>query len=133
MIRDNTIGSYGLNDQYTSWVLAAVGADGSAVEDVSLIGNVISGVERSGVAGDPRGLHVRVEAKGPRRNFVIRDNVSSRTVAGPSLVFTGADVVTVTGNTQPLTSGELARFTDTTDVTYAGNCVTDECPPVALR
>jgi hypothetical protein len=127
MIRDNTIGSYGLNDQFTSWVLAAVGAEGSVVEDVSFVGNIISGVERSGVAGDPRGLHVRVEARGPRRNFVVRDNVSSQTVAGPAIRFTGVEGVSVTGNTQPLSSGDLARFTDSTDVTYADNCDEESC------
>jgi hypothetical protein len=121
MIRGNTIGSYGLNDRYTSWVLAAVGATGAAMEDVSLIGNSISGIARSGVAGDARGLHVRVEARGPRRGFVVRDNVSTRTVAGPSVLFTGVEGVTVTGNTQPLSSGELARFTNSTNVTYSAN------------
>ena len=35
MIRRNTIGSYGVNDRYTSWVLAAVGAIGAVVQRVS--------------------------------------------------------------------------------------------------
>ena len=118
MIRDNTIGTYGHNDRYTSWVLAAVGADGAVMEDVSLIGNRISGIASSGVRGDPRGLHVRVDARGPRRDFVVRDNVSTRTVAGPSINFTGVNGVTVTGNTQPLSSGSLARFTSSSNVTY---------------
>jgi hypothetical protein len=121
MIRDNTIGSYGLNDEFTSWVLAAVGADGSVMEDVSLIGNRISGTARSGVAGDARGLHVRVENRGPRRNFVIRDNVSTRTVVGPAIRFTGVSGGAITGNTQPLSSGTLARITSSSGVTYDGN------------
>jgi hypothetical protein len=118
MIRDNTMGSYGHNGTYTSWVLAAVGASGAVIEDVSFIGNTISGIARSGVAGDARGLHIRVEDRGPRRDFVVRDNVSTRTVAGPAIRFTGVDGLTVTGNRQPLSSGTLARITSSTDVTY---------------
>jgi hypothetical protein len=121
MIRDNTIGSYGLNDQFTSWVLAAVGAEGSVMDDVSLIGNRITGVARSGVAGDARGLHVRVENRGPRRNFFVRDNVSTRTVAGPAIRFTGVSGGAITGNTQPVSSGSVARITNSTGVSYDGD------------
>jgi hypothetical protein len=118
MIRRNSIGSYGHNGRYTSWVLAAVGARGASIRDVSLIGNRISGIARSGVAGDARGLHVRVEAAGPRRNFVIRDNVSTRRVAGPAIRLSGVNGVKVSGNRQPLSSGRLTRITSSTNVAY---------------
>jgi hypothetical protein len=117
MIRDNTIGSYALNDQYTSWILAAVGHTGGTMRRVSVIGNTISGVASAGVGGAPRGLHLRIEDRGPREDFVIRDNISTRTVAGPAMLFTGIDGLTVTGNVQPLSRGSLAQYTDCTGVT----------------
>jgi len=117
MIRDNTIGSYGLTDRYTSWVLAAEGAVGSTVRRVSLIGNTVSG-GRAGYDGKALGLNVTVRDRGPREDFVVRDNVATITVAGPVMQFLGVDGVTVTGNTQPLRSGRLATFTGSTDVTF---------------
>jgi hypothetical protein len=40
------------------------------------------------------------------------------TAKGPLMTFTETDGVTVTGNTQPLSSGELATFPSSTNVTY---------------
>ena len=121
MVRDNTIGAYGLNDLYTSWLLAAEGATGSDIRRVSIIGNTISGTARSGYEGKALGLHVSVRNRGPRVDFVVRDNTSTRTVAGPSMQFIGVDGVTVTGNTQPLSSGSLATYPSSTNVTHANN------------
>ena len=46
--------------------------------------------------------------KGPRENFSVTNNTGQTAVAGPSLRFTEVRGVTVTGNKQPLSSGELA-------------------------
>jgi hypothetical protein len=122
VIRGNTIGSYSLNNLFTAWALAAEGASGSVMRRVSFVGNTITGTAASGYEGRAMGLHVTVNARGPREDFVIRDNVSTRRVAGPSMQFIGVVGVTVTGNTQPLSSGSLARYTGgTTGVTESGN------------
>lgn len=124
MIRDNTVGSYALGERYTSWFLAAEGATGSVMRRVSVIDNRVSGPAASGYEGKPRALHITVNARGPREDFVIRGNVGTRTVAGPSMQFIGVSGLTITGNTQPLSSGSLARYTGTSGVTESGNVTT---------
>jgi hypothetical protein len=52
---------------------------------------------------------------------VVRDNISTRKVAGPAIRFTGVNGVTVTGNRQPLSSGTLTRITSSTNVTLRDN------------
>ena len=80
MVRDNTIGSYGLTRPAPAGSSPPAGAAGSTVRDVSIIGNTISGTARSGYEGKPLALHVKVCGEvGPRTDFVIRDNTSSRT------------------------------------------------------
>ena len=120
-LRDSSIGSYGLTNQYTSWVLAAEGATGSTVSGVSVINNTITGNPHAGYDGAPLGLTVTVVNRGPRTNFAVQDNTSTITVAGPPLQFTGVNGVTVTGNRQPLSSGQLAIFPGSSGVTYANN------------
>ena len=116
VIRDNSIGSYGLTRRYTSWVLAAEGAEGSIVRDVWLVGNTISGGP-AGRDGRALGLNVTVKDNGPRENFVVRDNTATITVAGPVMQFRGVQGVIVKGNRQPLSSGQLATFSGSTSVT----------------
>lgn len=122
VIRGNDIGTYGIGDFDNSWLLAACGKDGAVVRDVTLTGNAIEGnrIGWSGSITRPwRALSVWVCGdNAPRENFVVTDNVAQASVTGPAMYFTEVDGVTVTGNIQPLTSGELARFSGSTDVTY---------------
>ena len=126
-LRDNTIGTYGLTDEYVSWLLAAYGgADGAPVTDVSIIGNTITGVEATGDGGGALALSVVADGRlGPRSDFVIRDNTSDRTVRrtdhGAPILIRNVEDVTVTGNRQPMSSGELAIFRGSSDVVYGGN------------
>jgi hypothetical protein len=120
-IRRNKVGSYGLNNRYTSWLLAAEGAPGSVIRSVSIVGNRISGSRRSGYEGKALGLHVTVNARGPRRDFVIRGNVSTRRVRGPSMQFIRVHGLIVSSNTQRLSSGRLARITGGSRITMRGN------------
>jgi hypothetical protein len=129
---DNAVGAYGLNSDLTSWLLAAEGADGASVSNVEVARNTITGTERSGHEGKALGLHVTVRARGPRSDFVVRDNVSARVVAGPSMQFIGVEGVDVTGNVQPLSSGQLVRVTGSTDVVIQDNLIGDATRPVAL-
>lgn len=116
MIRSNKIGSYGLNNRYTSWLLAAEGATGSLISRITVSGNDITGSAASGYEGKALGLHVTIKSRGTREDFVIKNNVSTRRVAGPSLEISGVNRLTITGNTQPLSSGSLARLTSCTNV-----------------
>jgi len=124
---DNTIGTYGLTDQYVSWMLAAYGgAPKASVRDVSVIGNTISGTERTGTDDVPLALSVVADGTlGPRSGFAIRDNVSpravARTVHGAPVLMRSVDGITITGNRQPMSAGELAVLRNSTDILYEGN------------
>jgi hypothetical protein len=125
VIQNNDIGSYGLGDQDNSWLLAACGASGAVVRDVTLTGNTIEGnrIGWSGSVTRPwRALSVWVCGdNAPRENFTVTNNVAQAAVGGPAMYFTSVRGVTVTGNTQPLSSGtEIATFPGSTNVTYDG-------------
>ncbi len=131
MFRDNTIGTYGLTDQYIVWLVSArAGAEGSVAHDVSIVGNTITGNPSSGYDGEPLGLAVYVDGTlGPRSNWVIRDNTAtismSRTVHGGPIYIRDTDGVIVAGNRQPMGSGELGRFPGSTNVIYQDNDTSD--------
>jgi len=122
MIRDNTIGSYGLTNQYVCFIVAAYAGSSGAIRDVSLIGNTISGNPSAGYTGRAVGLNVVVDGNvGPRSGFVIRDNTSTITLASTPIRIGNTSGVTVTGNRQPMSSGSLATFPGSSSVTYQGN------------
>lgn len=127
---DNTIGTYGLTDEYVSWLLAAyAGAEGVPIRDVTVMRNTISGVARTGNDGVALALSVVADGRlGPRSGFVIRDNVSDLTVRrddhGAPILMRAVEGVVVTGNRQPMSSGQLAVFRDSTGVVYGANDTT---------
>lgn len=131
LFRDNTIGTYGLTDQYIVWLVSArAGAEGSVAHDVSIIGNTITGNPASGFDGEPLGLAVYVDGDlGPRSNWVIRDNTStismSRTTHGAPIYIRDTDGVIVADNRQPMGRGELGRFPGSTNVIYQDNDTSD--------
>jgi hypothetical protein len=122
VIRGNAIGSYGLGDQDNAWLLAACGASGSVVRGLTLTGNTIEGNQIGWVGGNGRpmrALSVKVCGTGTTREaFTVSDNIAQATLSGPAMYFTDVRGVTVTGNRQPLSSGELASFPGSTNVTY---------------
>jgi parallel beta-helix repeat protein len=105
--RNNTVGSYGLSDKYTGYFFAADGAVGSTIHDVTVTGNTVTG-----------GSLLTIVHLARRQNVVFTNNTSTVRATGPVLRFAHVDGLTVTGNVQPLTSGGLARITDSTGVTY---------------
>ena len=108
-LRDNTIGSYGHSSVYTGYFFAANGNSDAIVDNVVISRNVV----------EDGTLKTLIE-KPNRRNIVVQGNTSRVTTGGPVMRFTGVSGVTVTGNVQPLSSGELASFTSCTNVTYDG-------------
>lgn len=105
--RANTVSRYGLSPVYDPYFFAADGVAGSVVHDVTVSGNTVSGGT----------LHTSVQVA-RQGNIVFADNSSTVPGPGPVLHFAHVDGVTVTGNSQPLTSGVLASITDCTGVTY---------------
>ena len=56
-----------------------------------------------------------------RQNIFITNNVGTATLAGPFMHFMNVDGVTVTGNQEVVSAGQLAEFIGCTGVTYSGN------------
>jgi hypothetical protein len=98
---DNTAGNW------TNSFLSADGAAGSVVNGVTVSGNSVTGASLLTVIDLAR-----------RQNIVFTNNRSTVTARGPVLRFAHIDGLTVTGNVQPLSSGDLASITDSTGVTY---------------
>ncbi len=107
-IRNNTI--HGPLKDYL------VGADGwGPIDHLTVSGNeVIGGTLR---------ITVRPMAgSGYRRAaIVITDNTATASSSGPLMYFAANDGLTVTGNTQPLSSGSLTTVSNSTDVHISGN------------
>lgn len=110
-IRNNTVGTYGLSTLFEEWFFAASGALGSTVHDVTVTANHVS---------DHKGLKVTIRTPG-RQDIVITNNTGTATVAGPLMHFVSVAGVTVTGNHEVLSLGQLAEFLSCTNITYSGN------------
>jgi hypothetical protein len=123
---DNTIGTYGHSNQYINWVLSVVGADGATGRDITLQGNTVEG-NASGYNGTMQGVHVIVRSgvpgtTGRRQNIIVRDNIGLQPADGttwPGAVwyFDRVDGVTVSGNTQAVSAGQLFQCVACTGVT----------------
>ncbi len=101
----------------TGFFFATDGAAGSTVHDVTVTGNTVTGIARSGYDGTPRGLNTRVSVA-RRQNITVTDNTTTTAAKGPVLYFANVDGVTVTGNRQPLVSGSQAMFSNCTGVVH---------------
>jgi hypothetical protein len=122
LIRGNDIGSYGLTDRWDGWLLAACGAKlASTIEGVTVTGNTVAG-NIAGWSGVTKALNIKICGDNGRirKDFTVTNNTAGKAVAGPVMHFRGVRGVTVTDNEQPLTRGELATFTGSTNVTYDG-------------
>jgi hypothetical protein len=125
VFRDNEVGFYGWTDSYNSFLLAACGAAGAVIRDVTIDGNTIEGntigwVGSSGA--QRRALNVRVcGGDGPRSDFAVTNNTTDYAVRGPAVNITETTGVTVTGNRQPLSTGALVNSSGSTSVVVNGN------------
>lgn len=101
-----------LNNTAGTWsnsFVSADGAAGSAIANVTISGNTVTGASMLTVIDLAR-----------RQNVTFTNNRSTVTGAGPVLRFAHIDGLTVTGNVQPLSSGQLASISsDCTSVTYS--------------
>lgn len=100
IFRNNTAGTW------SNAFGAADGIAGSQVSGVTVTGNKVTGGSLSTIINLAR-----------RQNVVFTNNVSTVTARGPVLVFAHVDGLTVTGNSEPLSSGSLVSVSDCTSVT----------------
>ena len=113
-IRNNTVGTYGLSTLFNEYFFAASGAQGSTVHDVTVTANRVS---------DNKGLKITIGTAG-RADIFVTNNTGAATLAGPIMRFVSVVGLTVTGNHEILSGGQLAEFVGCTGVTYSGNVTT---------
>jgi hypothetical protein len=100
--RNNTAGTW------TNTFFSGEGAEDSEVDGVTVTGNTVTDAS----------IKTAIRLSTRRRNITITDNTSLVTARGPVLLLSHIDGLTISGNTQPLSRGELARIIDSTNVTY---------------
>lgn len=113
-LTDNVISGYGASPTYTPWVLqaSAFGMTTTIVHDITLARNrITAGPTKSANTLTTAGLTVKARTQ-RWQNFSIVDNVSTVTGNGPTMYFEHIDGLTVSGNTQPLSSGTMVWFDD---------------------
>ncbi len=108
---NNTIGRYGLDHDYTPLLFAATG--NGPQRHIEFSGNYVTGGSLL--------IGVWNVAGSARSDFHIVNNRSTVRVSGPTMEFAGVAGLTVTGNTQPLSSGSLTKVSSCTSVTIANN------------
>ena len=113
--RNNTVGSYSLSGSYIGFFFNIVSLAAATVHDVTVTGNTVTGNPHAGYDGTARALNTKVNLSRAAR-IVFTSNTSPTAAAGPVLYFANVDGATVTGNTQPLSSGSLASFANCTSV-----------------
>jgi hypothetical protein len=117
--RKNTVDGYGMTPQFTNWFVAAEGADGSTVHDLTISGNrVTNGAPKSANTITEAGLATTI-AQARRQRIVFKDNTTTVAGDGPVLHFHHVDGLTVSGNIQPLRKGSIAKFVDCSEVTFS--------------
>lgn len=121
--RNNRVGTYGLTPDYTNWFFACSGNQGVAVaRNIYITGNSVTDgapINSPNNTSAKGGLATYVGRGNRLSNFVFTGNTTTKAGVGPVLYFDKVDGLTITGNTQPLTSGTLASITSSTGVTYA--------------
>jgi hypothetical protein len=119
-LRANSVAAWGLSPLYTMWFVACANNEfgpGAVIRGITITGNHVSaGAPSSPNTPNAGGLATWI---GKSRTADIRftDNTTTKAGAGPVLRFEHVDGLTVTGNTQPLTSGSLLYISDSTNVT----------------
>jgi hypothetical protein len=104
----NQIGTYSIDPDWSPYFFAANGAAGSNnIRDVKVTNNRVTGGT------------LRASSRVPtRRNIVFTGNVSTVPANGPVLFFEHVRGLTISGNVQPLRSGQLAHIRSSSGVTY---------------
>ncbi|MFA6003657.1 MAG: right-handed parallel beta-helix repeat-containing protein, partial [Elusimicrobiota bacterium] len=117
--RNNTVGSWG-PDLGVGAGFAACGS-GTAynvISSITITGNTINGSSNASLLS-----YFNQNQYKRLSNIVFTNNTAAQTVAGPVLSFKSIDGLTVTGNSEPLSSGVLASIVNCTGVITDGSDV----------
>lgn len=111
-ITGNAISRYTIDSSWGPYLFAATG--NGPQNDIEFSNNAVYG----------QNLHVAVQPNGyARTNIRILNNRSDVRVPGPVMEFAGCNYLTVTGNTQLLSSGQLATLSGCSNVTISNNTI----------
>jgi hypothetical protein len=118
-LRDNIVGVWGMSPTFTMHFVAcannSVGV-GAVIRGLTITGNHVSqGAPNSANTPNAGGLSTWI-GKSRTSNVVFANNTTTKAGTGPVLIFEHVDGLTVTGNTQPVTSGQLTYISDSTAV-----------------
>jgi hypothetical protein len=125
LISDNDVTGYGWGQNLTSWFVAANPSDAvlttAVMDNLTITGNRIhAGAPgpKNGNATGLGGLGIRMNKANVKRNVTITNNwtLTPNTMSGAVMNFASVSNLTVTGNTQPLTSGKLVSDLNGTGV-----------------
>ena len=119
-IQANTFGSYGTTRLLVSFLVAVGGTDGALGRNITVTGNTVTG----GTAGyDGKGLRLNSMFSRSRLSTITFTNntgigpANGAQYPGAVLYFKNVDGLTVTGNVQYLSAGQLLSITNSTGVT----------------
>ncbi len=115
-IRSNTIGSYSHTTAFIGFFFQVYSPASPTVRNITVTGNQVAGIAHEGYDGAARGMNVKVIVPGTS-NITVTNNTATQAAPGPILYFANVNGVTATGNSQPLSSGSLAQFSNCTNVT----------------
>ena len=117
LFKDNTIGTYAHSDLYRSHVLSICGTAAAPVRNVTVDNNVVTGGRQVNARNSAGGVTARADRTN-RTNIRFTNNRSTTAGPGYMLDFENVNTLVVTGNVQPLTSGQFAYILNSTNVTY---------------
>ncbi|MFA6004252.1 MAG: Ig-like domain-containing protein, partial [Elusimicrobiota bacterium] len=109
--RNNTAGSWGPENGYGAGFFAAGGSGYKVIDRITVTGNTINGSANASLL-----THCNTNQTTRMSNIVFTNNTASQSAAGPVLNFKNIDGLTITGNTQPLSSGVLTSLNNCTGV-----------------
>jgi Right handed beta helix region len=111
---DNVVQGYAASPTYSGWLVetGAYGMTTTTIQHVTVARNQIAkGATESVNSPNPAGLTIKMRTV-RSGDVVIVDNVSTAVGQGPTIYLEHVDGATVSGNTQPLTSGILVWASD---------------------
>jgi hypothetical protein len=117
-LRDNSVGVWGMSPLYTMHFVACANNNvgvGAVIGGITITGNHVSqGAPSSVNTPNAGGLSTWI-GKSRTSNVTFANNTTTKAAVGPVLIFEHVDGLTVTANTQPLTSGSLLYIYDSTN------------------
>ena len=119
ILRNNTVGAWGLSPKYTmhSSPAPAGGGTGARVDGVTITGNTVTvGAPESPNNHNAPGLFTEFGRPARMSRITFTNNTSTKIGGGPALRFSRIDGLTVNGNSQPVTSGSMTYIYDSTNV-----------------